>query len=131
ALGRPIAIIMLSGDHVSRWAPKIASALRPADRIGIYADDTALVMLPELARDVALACANALATLAGAKHVGLAVLPDDAASADDLISAVRASHKRGIVATVSQPPPASMIVMSPRTRAVLDEVGRVAPSALP
>jgi two-component system response regulator AtoC len=131
---RPVAVVMLSGDHVSKWTARVAGALRPADRIGIYADDTALVMLPELGHEAASARARELADLAGAKKVGLAVLPDDAASADELLSAVRASHKRGLAATTSVPSPGAppnMVVRSARMRAVLDEVARVAPSTLP
>jgi two-component system response regulator AtoC len=127
--GRPVAVVMLSGEHVSRWTPRVAAALRPADRLGIYADDTALVMLPEVARDAALARARELAELAGAKKVGLAVLPEDGASADELVSAVRASQKRGLERAPSLAP-ANMIAESARMREVLDEVARVAPSAL-
>ncbi len=128
---RPVAVVMLSGEHVSKWTAHVAAALRPADRIGIYADDTALVMLPELGREAASLRAKELGELAGAKKVGLAILPDDAASADELLSAVRASHKRGLSATTSAPAPPNMIVRSERMRAVLDEVARVAPSTLP
>ncbi len=127
--GRPIAVVMLAGEHVSRWTPQLAAVLRPADRLGIYAADTALVMLPELAREAAVARARELAGIAGAKRVGLAVLPDDGASADELVSAVRASMKRGIESAPSIAP-ASMIVRSDAMRVVLDEVARVAPSAL-
>ena len=132
---RPVAVVMISGDHVSKWAARVAAALRPADRIGIYADDTALVMLPELGREAASTRARELGDLAGAKKVGLAILPEDAASADELLSAARASHKRGIAATTSVPSfgpaPANMVVRSARMRAVLDEVARVAASTLP
>ncbi|HEX4516782.1 MAG TPA: sigma 54-interacting transcriptional regulator [Polyangiaceae bacterium] len=135
---RPVAVVMLSGEHVSKWTARVASALRPADRIGIYADDTALVMLPELGREAASVRAKELGELAGSKKIGLAVLPDDAASGEELLSAVRASHKRGWSATTSAPPgfsasttPPNMVVRSERMRAVLDEVARVAPSTLP
>ncbi len=128
---RPVAVVMLSGEHVSKWTARVAAALRPADRIGIYADDTALVMLPELAREAASARARELADIAGAKKVGLAILPDDAASADELLSAARASHKRGLATTTSVPSPQNMVVRSARMRAVLDEVARVAASTLP
>ncbi|HEY1959115.1 MAG TPA: sigma 54-interacting transcriptional regulator [Polyangiaceae bacterium] len=127
--GRPVAVVMLAGDHVSRWTPRLASVLRPADRLGIYADDTALVMLPELARDAAVARAKELADVAGAKKVGVAVLPDDGASAAELVSAVRGSLKRGIAQATSVAP-SSMVVRNDRMHVVLDEVGRVAPSAL-
>ena len=127
--GRPVAIVMLTGEHVSRWTPRVAAVLRPAGRLGLYADDTALVMLPELGGDAAAARAKELAEIAGAKKVGLAVFPDDGASADELVSAVRASQKRGLAQTPSAAP-ASMIVRSAAMREVLDEVARVAPSAL-
>ena len=126
---RPVAVVMLAADHVSRWTPRLAAALRPADRLGIYADDTAIVMLPELARDAAIVRAKELADVAGAKRVGVAVFPDDGASADELVSAVRVSLKRGIE-RVESLPPANMVVRSEQMRVVLDEVARVAPSAL-
>jgi DNA-binding NtrC family response regulator len=129
---RPVALVMIAGDHVSRWMPALASALRPADRIGLYADDTALVMLPEVARDAAIARAKELAEIARAKRAGLAVLPDDGASAEELVTAVRASLATGIAEerAPSVAPP-SMVVRNERMHAVLDEVARVAPSALP
>ncbi len=130
-VARPVAVVMLSGEHVSTWTARVAAALRPADRIGIYAEDTALVMLPELGREAASSRARELAEIAAAKKIGLAVLPEDAASADELLSAVRASHKRGIAAVTSSPAPPNMVVRSARMRAVLDEIGRVAPSTLP
>jgi two-component system response regulator AtoC len=134
--GRPVALVMLRGRHVSEWTPRVAGALRTADRLGIYADDTALVMLPELARDAALARARELAALAGATHGGLAMFPDDGASADELVSAVRASIKTGLAAEAqARAPrfsiaPSNMVVRSALMRAVLDEVARVAQSPL-
>ena len=130
---RPVAVVMIAGEHVSKWTPAIVAALRPADRIGLYADDTAIVMLPELAHDAAIARARELGEIAATKRVGLAVLPDDAASADELVSAVRVSLMRGLGATERPPSvaPPSMIVRSEQMHAVLDEVARVAPSVLP
>ncbi len=131
--GRPVALVMIAGEHVSKWTPAVAAALRPADRVGLYADDTALVMLPEVARDAAVTRARELGEIARANRVGVAVLPDDAASADELLSAVRASLVRGLGAEErarSSAAPPSMIVKSARMHAVLDEVERVAPSAL-
>jgi transcriptional regulator with GAF, ATPase, and Fis domain len=139
---RPCSLLMLrarpsragaSDGHVDRFAPALLGALRPVDRIGAYADDRVLVLLPETPGDAAATFAQAF----GAEHdvlAGLASFPDDGATAEELIDAARRSLARGgpaVSRSIVPTAPERVVVQSARMRAVFDELARVAPSALP
>ncbi len=139
AFQRPCALVMLRASgkagsaHVDRFVPALLGALRAVDRLGAYADDRVLLLLPETAGDAAAAFAQSFA----GEHdvlVGLAAFPDDGATAEELIDAARRSLARGgpaVSRSIAPAAPERVVVQSPRMRAVFDEIARVAPSALP
>ena len=137
AFQRSCALLMIrargkAGAHVDQFVPALLTTLRPVDRVGAYADDTVLVLLPESTLDAARVFAQGFA----GEHdvsLGLAGFPDDGATAEELIDSARRSLARGGAAAPSVAPlaPDRVVVQSPRMRAVFDEIARVAPSALP
>ena len=133
AFQRSCAVLMIRArTHVDQFVPALLGMIRPVDRVGAYADDTVLVLLPESTPDAARAFAQ---SFAGEHEVsfGLAAFPDDGATAEELIDGSRRSLARGGAAGPSVAPlaPERVVVQSPRMRAVFDEIARVAPSALP
>jgi two-component system response regulator AtoC len=143
--GRPVALLLVRADagpnaHVSRWAPTVASLLRPVDRPGLYADDTMTIALPELGRADAVSLARSLVERVAALRVGVAVLPEDGATVDEAVEAVRealAATRSG--ARVGERPSTreraaaapALVAASAGMRSVLQEARRVAASTLP
>ena len=139
---RPLSLLMVRADPgprsgLSHWTPRLTSALRPVDHVGMYAPDTVTISLPELGRAEAHAVAARLLEDGGEVRVGVAVFPEDGASVEELLACVRASLQRGTLdrrvadRAASASPPPNMIVQNARMLAVLDDVARVASSNLP
>jgi two-component system response regulator AtoC len=143
--GRPVALLLVRADagtnaHVSRWAPAVAALLRPVDRPGLYADDTMTIALPELGRADAVTLARSLVERVAALRVGVAVLPEDGATVDEAVEAVRealGATRPG--ARVGERPSTreraaaapALVAASAGMRGVLHEARRVAASTLP
>ncbi len=137
--GRPASLWIAratgDGSHVARWGDAVAALLRPVDRAGLYADDTLAVVLPETDRAAAASFAGRVAERLPDLLAGIATFPDDAATAEELVSSARAALRaagpgRRVVAEVRESPQA-MVVESDAMRAVRDLVLQVAPSMLP
>ena len=99
--GRRLALVMLRATdhgHAARWAPRIARALRPVDRVALYAAGAVEVLMPEAAASDASALARALiegrAPGEPALVAGVAVYPEASSSGEGLIEAARTAVER-------------------------------------
>jgi len=145
-LGRGLALLVVraadrSGGHVTQWFPAVRKLLRPFDRVSLYGPNALEVLVPEAGREETVRLA---AQLAGQGQTpllcGIARFPADAASAGELTQRARAAALRAtpdgpvVLAQVDGPSsgrassPTIPVATSPAMHAVLDTVGRVAPT---
>ncbi len=79
---------------VASWVGVVRSHLRPIDRMGLYSDDTVLILLPEMELDAVLALARTIALPGAAgdpvRRVGVALYPQIANTSEELIERARA-----------------------------------------
>ena len=110
--GRKLAVLLLRAvgappAHVRFWMPRVQSAIRPVDRVGLYSDVALYILLAEAGAKQALDMAKALveAPASDAALVcGVAVFPDNATHAEELLGESRGAAQR---ATRAQPVQAS------------------------
>jgi DNA-binding NtrC family response regulator len=146
---RPLSLVMiralsLDEGHVARWAPRIRSELRDVDRMTLYGQQSALVLLPEMAGDEA--------TLVAKLHVaterlgepplvaGVASFPERS-SADAMVDAARGAARKARAqnrvhfASEADDEAArrerSVVIASQRMREVYDLIRKVAASTIP
>ena len=126
----------------SQWCPWVQQSLDPPNRIGMYGRNGVLVSMPETGVTQAMAVAERLvAGEEGAQKCpvicGVAVFPDHAASADELLEAVRdaargASPRDPIhVANTTAKALAAPVVASQALREVYELSDRVVNSTVP
>jgi len=123
-------------------AAALRSQLRRVDHAGLFSDETLELALPEAGQAQALHLAEALSSAlpgSGPLLCGIALCPDHAASADELLRAAltalrRASSTQPLqVAQLSQQPqaPRSPVLRSARTAELFDTIERLAGKPLP
>jgi DNA-binding NtrC family response regulator len=118
--------------HVGRIVPRIRPHLRPVDRLGLYSPGCLLALLPESDRAHAEAVAHALAGREKpALTVGVAIYPEDAGSAEELVSAVRQAARSGGGPARAREESEKVVAASPEMKTVFQMVDRVARSPIP
>jgi DNA-binding NtrC family response regulator len=146
---RKLALLMVrsTGEHVSTWFPRIRSLLRPVDRVGLYGPTAVLVSLASSGRDEATELARSIsrAQRRGEPTLtcGIAIFPDIAASAEELIEVARISAQQANTRAPVQCPPGQggstelegrqgpVVIESAAMRTLFETVQRVAHSAIP
>lgn len=126
---RPAALLMVRlaprgerGTSAERFA-RLASLLRPVDRVGLYADGQVQILAPELGSESARELASRLAGAFPGAHVRGATFPADGSTVDELIATCRDG---GLPA-----PREGLTIDSPEMKKVRAEVDRLAGSELP
>ena len=139
---RPLALMMVRGletdAHVARFHDIVRQQLRPVDQVGMFAPDALELLLPEVGTDGAEGIATTLTRGESARLAcGVAAFPDVASSAEGLIAEAHAAVRRATAASRivlaspdDRPGPIEMIGGSPRTRALVDTVERLARTSL-
>jgi DNA-binding NtrC family response regulator len=128
---RPLALLMVrgaKGAHVSRWAGRLRTQLRPVDRVGIYGPHALLVSLPETTAAGAQALVLSLTGGTPPLSCSVVAFPEDGASVEELISAVQ-SDKRA-AASDERASTGPVIVKSAAMKAVMATVKKVAGSTI-
>ncbi|HEY3804903.1 MAG TPA: sigma 54-interacting transcriptional regulator [Kofleriaceae bacterium] len=134
---RPLSVVMLTidgdtADTDEAW-DRVAAQLRTMDLIVEYAPSMHAIVLPELDRNAAAEVSRALIAVAHATatgivtKLGIATFPEDATTADTLISNARRAVQADPLAGL--PPDtelASAIVVDPQMRRVFELVRKVA-----
>jgi DNA-binding NtrC family response regulator len=146
AFGRSLALLMLRPKkrkeaHVSRWFPQIEEHQRPFDLAGLYSSDTVELLLPEADEARAREFAEAVSQGATPLLCGLGVLPDHAASAEELLDVTRSALQRANTKTPFQTATpldepaeeatAGLVVHSQAMQEVYKTVERLAATAIP
>jgi len=156
--GRKLALVMArsaraENGHLSRWHPRVQALLRPVDRAALYSADAAEILMPELGADDAAAVADRI--VSGARpgepplRCGVAVFPDAATTAEELVFQAGAALRRATPERPVQRAPAEgaktlgpapledsdaehrPIVQSPAMREVWETAVRLARTAIP
>ena len=151
SFGRAHALLMVraaarGAGQASRWYPRVRQLLRAVDRVAPFGPSALLVSLPEtgVARATEIAGAIVRGRVEGepALLAGVAAFPDNAASSDELLDAVRSATQRAseaepvtaapaVIAAAPAQSRGGVIVASARMREVHETVQRVARSAIP
>jgi len=132
---RPLALLMVRGagakdGHVSRWASRLRSGLRPVDRVGIYGPSAVLVSLPEASPEAVHALAAALSGGDPPLTCGAVSYPADGASVDELIAALQVATRAGRAPDRADKAgdPVAMVIKNPAMKQVMATVKRLAQS---
>ncbi len=146
AFGRSLSLLMLrprkrKEAHVSRWFPEVEKHLRTFDLAGLYSSDTVEILLPETDETGARQFAEAATKGATPLLCGLGVLPDHAASAEELLDVTRSALQRaGAKAPIqaatplheaAPAKPEGLVIQSPAMKEVYQTVERLAATAIP
>jgi DNA-binding NtrC family response regulator len=158
AYGRRVGLVSVRSDprsagHISRWCPKVQRLLRPFDRVAMYGADEIEILVPEATEDALMKLAQAIVEVGDADGpsllCGVALLPESAASADELLEVsrkacqqairerpVRVAVKLGLGSApsslrLSERDGDAPVVRSPAMRQVFDTVARLANSMIP
>jgi two-component system, NtrC family, response regulator AtoC len=142
----PLILIAVRGsgsrrEHVRNWWPHLHEMLRTSDAIAVLDDDTLLVMQTALSHEEGVRTADGIAAnrFAGWSLLcGVATFPLSGSSAEELMAAVlqaaRAAAPSHPVVVAQRPdrsPAASLVVESPRLKAVHDLARRIAQTSAP
>ncbi|MBK9036646.1 MAG: sigma 54-interacting transcriptional regulator [Myxococcales bacterium] len=132
--GRPLAIALVAPGPSGAVRAALSAAVRPVDAVGPYADDLVLVVVAQ--GDAATATRLIEGALGGDGRAGIAACPPTEPDAQALLAAARgalATAGAGCVevAAPRASPPPTLVAASAQMRAVLDELRRWAPAALP
>jgi two-component system, NtrC family, response regulator AtoC len=131
---RPLAVMMVRSSgardgHVSRWASRLRTLLRPVDRVGIYGPAAVLVALPEATPEAIRALAGSLSGGDPPLSCGAVSFPGDGGSVDELIAALQIAMRSGRAA--AQPAePSAVVVKNPAMKLVMATVKRLALSTI-
>jgi len=139
-----IRALSLDEGHVARWAPRIRSEIRDVDRMTLYGQKSALILLPEMGSDESTLIAKQLVATERLGEpplvAGVASFPQRA-TAEALVDAARQAArkakagKRVHVASEEDDDEArrerSVVIASQRMREVYDLVRKVAASTIP
>ncbi|MBW2454832.1 MAG: sigma 54-interacting transcriptional regulator [Deltaproteobacteria bacterium] len=150
SLGRSLALVMIRSaspkcSRLSRWFGQLREHLRPFERIAIYSAETIEVLLPEGNEDRARKLVAQLDARGEPPLCGIAVLPNHAGSAGELMEVARSAlHQATQRQALQVAPPASprrpadrdqrdrpVVIQSPALVAVFDTVQRIAASLIP
>jgi DNA-binding NtrC family response regulator len=147
---RTVSLLMVEasrGKRLGRWCDRIRRMLRPVDRIALYGRGTVEVLLPEATVEQTQRLARAIvkepATDEPPLRCGVAICPDIATSAEELLEVCRAallsasakqpvqtaSAERAVVpeVEVGEGP----VISSPAMLELFDTIDRVAKAAIP
>ncbi len=133
---RPLAVLMVRSPsakdgHVSRWAGRLRTRLRPVDRVGIYGPAAVLIALPEATPEQVQELAGSLTGGQPPLTCSAVSFPSDGGSVDELIAALQVATRTGRAASPSKPPePSSVVVKNPAMKAVMAMVKRLAGSSI-
>ncbi len=149
AFRRTLALVMiramsLDEGHVSRWAPRVRSELRDVDRMALYGNRSALVLLPETDCDVAVQVAKQVVSTDRLGEpplvAGVATFPERGTS-EALVDAARQAARRATLSSrvhvgtndddETERKHRSVVIASPRMREVYDLVRKIAASPIP
>jgi two-component system response regulator AtoC len=106
---RPFGVVMVraarhAGSHVSRWAPRVRSLLRPVDRAALYSSEAVEILLPESGSEAVMELARFVIASRGEGDapllVGCALFPETATDAESLLDLAWGAVQR---ATVESP----------------------------
>jgi two-component system, NtrC family, response regulator AtoC len=131
---RPLSLLMVRSTggkdgHVSRWASRLRTVLRPVDRVGIYGPAAVLVSLPEATPD---AVQPLVATLGGGEPAltcRVVSFPADGSSVDELIAALHVAT-RSERAAAQAAEPTAVVVKSAAMKQVMATVKRLTHSTV-
>jgi DNA-binding NtrC family response regulator len=146
---RPLSLVMvramsLDEGHVSRWAPRVRAEVRDVDRMTLYGQRSALLLLPEIGRDEAAAIAKKLVATDRLGEpplvAGVAAFPERA-TAEELLDATRQAARKATlsnrvyVASEADDEAArkdrTVVIASDAMREVYDLVRKVAGATIP
>ncbi len=139
-----IRALSLDEGHVARWAPRIRAELRDVDRMTLYGQQSALVLLPEMSQDEASLIAKQLVATERLGEpplvCGVASFPERA-TGDALVDAARQaarkakpSHRVHVASAEDDEEvrrERSVVIASQKMREVYDLVRKVAASTIP
>ena len=143
ARGRPTALVLVRGGRagsLARWIDRVRGPLRPYDRVALYSADTVEVLLPETGVDAARPMLEGILAGDASLRASLAVLPEHAGSAGELLSvAVGALHRADGAGELFEPATAGAadlddeqpVVVDPAMKRVFEPTRRVAASTIP
>ncbi len=130
---RPVTLMMVRATnakdgHVSRWATRLRTRLRPVDRVGIYGPSALLVSFPEITPEAVQGLALELAAGQPSLACRAVAFPADGSSVDELIAALQVTTSR------SRPPAAvehpGVVAKSAAMKQVMSAVKRLASSTI-
>jgi len=146
---RSFAVLAVRADHAraapgGAWAARLRECLRPVDGVSLYTPGLSLVLLPETGSDVALQIAGEIASRPAEpgeiRLVGVAVYPEAASTAGELVDLAREAAGRAhpgssVVAASTDAWAASTagsgMIAGAVLRGVLGTAKRVASSQIP
>jgi len=151
--GRTVALLMLrpaaGGEDMVGNAPSLLERLRTVDRLALYSDDTAEILLPEVNLEAALQLARSLIASADqALLCSVAIYPDSGIYADTLLDSCRAALRQASEEEPVQIAAAEakrwseqraapsvgddgLVIRSPAMHEVYDTIQRLANSVIP
>lgn len=118
---RSTALIMVraserKGGHISRWSPRISNLLRPIDVVALYDTSSVLILLPELdqleARQLAENIIGKRQAGEPELRCGIAICPDHATSAEQLMETVRIAAQHATAKETVQLPSSNINIIS-------------------
>jgi DNA-binding NtrC family response regulator len=146
--GRKLVLAMVqavAGEHVAHWYAQVRACLRTVDRVGIYGPTALLLALPGLGYEEATTLAHRIS--GDQPHRGpsllwgVALFPEAAASAQELVEVSRIATRRASPQAPVQCPagtsatslevPGAPVVHSPTMHEIFATVDRLARSSIP
>ena len=151
SFGRSVALLMFrpvtsSAGSIGRWFPRIRQHLRRFDRIALYSEDTAEVLLPESNEEGARKLAERVLAEASGLGCGIGLYPGGASTGEELVASARDTIGRasrgpadriciGARSTLETVPadayPADPIVVAEPMRDLFETAERIASSSIP
>lgn len=130
---RPVTLMMVRAanardGHVSRWATRLRTRLRPVDRVGIYGPSALLVSFPELTPEAVQGLALELAAGQPSLACRAVAFPADGSSVDELIAALQVTTSRSRPPAVAEHP--GVVAKSAAMKQVMSAVKRLASSTI-
>jgi len=125
-----LLLVRARDTHVSRWAGRLRSVLRPVDRVGIYGPNAVLVALPEATADAVQALMLRIAGGDPALECGAVTFPHHGGSADELIAALHVAQRTDRAPARAPSETGSVIVKNPAMKQVMTTVKRLAGSTI-
>ncbi|MBA3463277.1 MAG: sigma 54-interacting transcriptional regulator [Deltaproteobacteria bacterium] len=134
---RPLTLMLVRSagakdGHVSRWASRLRTQLRPVDRVGIYGPHAVLVSLPETTAEGAQSLAAALGGGDPPLTCRTVSFPADGGSVEELIAELRAVRRTDRSARETKDPveTSGVLAKNAAMKQVMATVKRVAQSTI-